>query len=249
LSHVLDGHILTALATDVKVSSVNDLGSALESTNWRVAIACIRSQFGGLNVVNVEKEKSLAELDIVRENAILFLQHGIMYRDFSESIRSGDSGRIEHCMVYFANWFQASRHANYVKETMMHLVACLRKLWSPEFRQYWLDHCLVIPSGSPSGFVADDELGEWIIRELKSLTSHNATPETMTHLRDVLGRLPIFFQDVRTNIMRATGATDYYQHSSQAHAVVDIRLVADQLLRDKVFTTVPGRCAVGDKED
>jgi hypothetical protein len=75
LSHVLDGHILTALATDVKVSSVNDLGSALESTNWRVAIARIRSQFGGLNVVNVEKEKSLAELDIVRENAILFLQH------------------------------------------------------------------------------------------------------------------------------------------------------------------------------
>jgi hypothetical protein len=239
-NHVLDGHILAALANTLGVEDVDKLEGALDC-DWRKAMRRTRSQVSGHTTVTRAREAEMSERDVLWENAVLFLQHGVMYRDFGEAVRYGHVGRIEHCLLYFTAWFQASRLANYAHETM-HLVACLKRIWSPGFAGHWREHCLVNPSGSTKGFMPDDQLGEYIIREIKDMIHHNASPETMSHLRHTLARLPMVFRDIRENMKRVTGATEYYQHSSHGDSAVDVKYVAGLLLRHKVFVRTAGRC-------
>jgi hypothetical protein len=57
--------------------------------------------------------------DITHENVVLFIQHGLMYRDFTNSMRSGDSGRVLHCLKFFTI---GSRSSNYLLETIPFIV-------------------------------------------------------------------------------------------------------------------------------
>lgn len=44
------------------------------------------------------KEETKRRRDLILENAVLFLQHGLMYLDFWIAMRAGDSGRLEFAM-------------------------------------------------------------------------------------------------------------------------------------------------------
>ena len=73
------------------------------------------------------------ERDLVRENALRLLNLGLLYLDFVDACRSGYSGRVEKCIQLFAIVFQGSAATNYAGECM-HIVACLKRVWKPEFR-------------------------------------------------------------------------------------------------------------------
>ena len=73
------------------------------------------------------------ERDLVRENALRLLNLGLLYLDFVDACRNGYSGRIEKYIQLFAMVFQGSAATNYAGECL-HLVACLKRVWKPEFR-------------------------------------------------------------------------------------------------------------------
>lgn len=79
------------------------------------------------------KAGTAVERDVVRENAILLVNLGLLYLDFVDACRGGYSGRVEKCIQCFAVIFQGSSAKNYAGECL-HLVACLKKIWKPEFR-------------------------------------------------------------------------------------------------------------------
>lgn len=80
------------------------------------------------------KEAIAAERDIIQENALRFLNLGLLYLDFVDACRGGYSGRVEKCIQSIAVIFQGtSSSKNYAGECL-HLVACLKKLWKPEFK-------------------------------------------------------------------------------------------------------------------
>ena len=58
---------------------------------------------------------------------------GLLYLDFIDACRGGYRARVEKCIECFALLFQGSIAKNHAAETM-HLVACLKKTWKPEFK-------------------------------------------------------------------------------------------------------------------
>src|SRR5579859_1971219 len=57
-------------------------------------------------------------------------------------MRHGNSSRLLVSLSFMTVWFQGSRQHRYATETL-HLTACLRKLWKLDYKQWWMDNCLV----------------------------------------------------------------------------------------------------------
>jgi hypothetical protein len=104
--------------------------------------------------------------DVVHEQHICFMQHGLTLRSFTTSCRQGDSGRVVAVLKYYCVWFQGSKQHNYAKETL-HLLACLKYYWSDEYKRFWMNTCLVNMSGKREGFLACDAVCEHCVREVK----------------------------------------------------------------------------------
>src|SRR5205814_402146 len=83
----------------------NELKEVLSGEyKWRKAISAMGKKFGDpLAVYKLRADDG--ERDLVYENAILFLQHGLLYRRFSRALKTGDSGVVMHCLKYFTLWF------------------------------------------------------------------------------------------------------------------------------------------------
>ena len=125
------------------------------------------------------------------ENTILFLQHGLILRNLHHAMANSDVRRLLMSFRHTTCWFQSSRQYNYAQETI-HLTACLEKIWSPEFKDFMLNQCLVNVTGKPDGFYATDLLNEHIVREVKKMMVHNATPKTDRFLRETISPQVMF---------------------------------------------------------
>src|SRR5436309_10489329 len=100
LDHLLDGHILAAVATELGAKDWDELQSKLKGHNWRKLIQRVESKFSNNLLVSEWREESMDKRDLVYENAVLFLQHGVLYRRFTEALKSGDSGWVVHCLKH-----------------------------------------------------------------------------------------------------------------------------------------------------
>jgi hypothetical protein len=238
-SAVLEAHILAVVGTQLRVSSVHALCKALEEKNWHNTIRKLKKKYSDLTMVGQGRQEG-AERDVVHENAVLFLQHGLMYRDFCIAIRRGDSGRVRHCLQFFTTWFQATTLYNYANETI-HMLACFAKAWKEDVTMFWEDHCLVNPSGSPTGWMPDDEFGEQMVKAVKEMVVYNNTPATDRYLREVHSRQTMVTRAARKHLAEETGATDYYQHSSNVDTWFEVMNVANILLHEQVFVKKAGR--------
>jgi hypothetical protein len=238
-NHVFDGHVLAIVATKLGASSCTELCKALEMRKWLETFETTKNQLTDLNYI--DELRTSDERDVVYENAILFLQHGLIYRDFCNAMRYGDSGRIKNCITFFMLWFQGSRFSNYAGE-LLHLVACLNHIWNPDMREHWLRNILVNFSGSKKGFMPVDLLGEIVVREVKSWqTASTVTGAGGEYLRTVMAPQVLLCSRIRDAISCEIGARRHYKHSSSVSAWFDIRTVADTLLKCRVITFTPNR--------
>src|SRR6202022_4990552 len=89
------------------------------TTNWRKASKEVETLLSHLSHVGQWRKQPESERDLAFENAVLFIQHAMMYRDLSEAIRSGDSGRIEHCLQFLTFWYQAWDENNYARKKLL----------------------------------------------------------------------------------------------------------------------------------
>jgi hypothetical protein len=127
---VLDAHILALYGSYYNAPDCETLWSIPALHNWRKPIFQLSPLVHDTTHVRTLRDAAETDRDLLRENTILFLQHGLMYREFSNAIDNGDPGVIEHCLSYFAVWLHSTGKFNYSVESA-HLVACLRKIWSP----------------------------------------------------------------------------------------------------------------------
>jgi hypothetical protein len=194
-----------------------------------------------------QRTNPLLDRDAVFENRTLLLQHGLVLRNYLLAMRHGDSGLVRISLKLFTIWFQATRKHNYAQETI-HLTACLERIWSPEMREFWMDNCLINPSGKPTGFQACDFFGEWVVREIKSMMPHNYDPKNARYLQETLAYLITTFRSVRNKIMKETGAQTYGQHSHTVTSAVDISIIAERLLNEHVNSFRAGRTGATESE-
>ena len=144
-----DKHIDPFKPSDLRAKARSDVEQevasaiAAEKAAWenRKAQDCaVGITTTGLTLRNWKKkqanrvEKALAKRrDIIYKNALILLNIGLLYLDFADACREEYSARIEKCIRCFAVVFLGSYAKNYAGE-MLHLTACLKKLWNPEFK-------------------------------------------------------------------------------------------------------------------
>lgn len=61
------------------------------------------------------------------------LSYGLLYLDFAEARQNRYSDRVEKRIACFAIIYQGTHHSNYSTE-MLHMVACLEKLWKKDVK-------------------------------------------------------------------------------------------------------------------
>lgn len=244
LDHLLEGHILAAVATDLGAEDWDTLQIKLKGHNWRKLIQRVETKFSNSLLVSEWREENAYKRDFVHENAVLFLQHGLVYRRFAEALISGDSGWVQHCLKHFCIWLNNSDKKTSLplyRSELIHIMACLTHAFSPNAKNHWLNHCLVNISGSPTGFRAVDLFGEYIVREMKRRLRHPLNPENDIFHRTVYAPQVMTAKMVRQHIYDDVGAVQHYQHSSTVRADLEIRNITEALLREGVFKKVSGR--------
>ena len=243
LEHLSDAHILAAIATAWGITKIDHLRENLRHANWRKLMDRMAEKFSNFDMVQGLREQADEERDLIHENAVLFLQHTLIYRRFTEAQSTGDSGYVLFCLKVFTIWFLNTHKSvsfrSYRRESL-HLMACLKYIWSPEFIKFWMDNCLVNLSGKTTGFMACDLLCEHVVRECKAKLPKPGTPAMYEFFRDVSTREIMVSKDIRDHMIELAN-TFCYQHSSSVKADGDVFLAAQKLLDERVFTHTPGR--------
>jgi hypothetical protein len=188
----------------------------------------------------VSKMRKRSNRDVVEENVVLFLQQGLVFRNALLAMRQGDSGRVVNSLIYFTAWFQGSGKFNYASETLR-LVACLRKLWSDDLVEFWLDNCLINISGKREAFLACDMLNEYVVREVKAMMQPNVTPASDEYLRRNLSLLVMYFRELRRCFSDQLESNDKDFHSSKVNPWKDIEVIVNRMLKDGICTHTEGR--------
>lgn len=244
LDHVLDGHILAALGAELGAKDWEELLQKLKDKNWRKLIEKVESNFSKRTLVQKWREGDMETRDLVHENAVLFFQHVLIYRGFNEALKTGDSGRVVQYLKHFTIWLQNNDKKTMLplyRNELINITACLNHAFSPAAKEHWMNQCLVNLSGSPTGFRPCDLLGEYVIREMKQGLRHMLNADNAAFHREVYAPQVMIAKEVRDHIYKVSGAVEHYQHSSTVKADMDVRIITEALLRERVFTWTPGR--------
>ena len=179
---------MAALATDLGAEDWEEFQRKLKEQNWRKMIARIEAKFSNTLLISSWRDEETDKRDLVHENAVLFLQHGLMYRRFTEALKTGDSGWVVRCLKHFTIWLNNDDKRTSLplyRAELINMMACLIHAFSPAAKNHWMHNCMVNLSGSPTGFRACDQVGEFIIREMKRRLRHMLTLENDRYHRRV----------------------------------------------------------------
>jgi len=189
-----------------------------------------------------EKFRTEPKRDLIHENVNLFIQHGLVLRNFDIAISDGDIGRALVSLSFFTIWFQNSNKHLYAAE-MLRLTACIRKVWSPDLAEFYKQNCIINVSGKKGGFMPDDKLNEFIVGQVKATEYAHASSEATEFQHDVRALLTMHFLDLRESFTNQLGVKLSDFHKKEVDKTADVRTVANRLLEMCAFKPENGRGA------
>jgi hypothetical protein len=244
-THVFDAHVLAAYAHQVGINDWDALIRHVQTRNWRKVIHSIQKQYWDPEMILKWRDEDYR--DVMHENAVLYLQHGWIYRTFSDALDSGDIGTVEECLMFITQWFHGTKKVNYTYESL-HIISCFSRLWSPELREHYRNNCLLNISGKARGFEPIDKINEYLVREFQDVIHHNGTPATNKLAREVNARILMLQKTVRDNVYQSSGATYSSNHSTRVNALKCVKTVFQKLVAWDVFKRNPDRDTTGRSE-
>ncbi|CAA7269639.1 unnamed protein product [Cyclocybe aegerita] len=156
------------------VSKKASLKECLEDLTWaqlELYSTEILKKFGSADIVSELRQKrkqAAAKLttetpvhdgDMVFENAVLFFRDALLSREFTDAVKSGDSGRVLLVLKTWALSFRGSGQTKYAHE-MLHLIHNLTHVWPREIRNIVLNNWLISPTGNPNSWIEVDLMQE-----------------------------------------------------------------------------------------
>jgi hypothetical protein len=192
------------------------------------------------------KKKAMAEAemrkrDICFENALLLMVQALLYTDYHDALRSGDTGRLEHSSDILCVMFQGLSKLKNYRALSLDFKACRVKEWTDEMRELWLLNSVVNLSGGKRKYLAIDEFNEWIVRSVKDLYNASGTIQSTKFTCEVISPNVIPLHHARHNVLRTSGAPTYGYKHTKPDDKRDIKAIVAQLLEEKVFRYTPGR--------
>jgi hypothetical protein len=193
LRHVTDALIIVAVMAHIKAGSVEEIRTPMTSSDWCAIITeVIKKWIPPTSVHFNRKEKTIEERDTLLENAVLLLQHGLIYRALGVAVAQGDSGRIVKQLQMLTIMFHGGQQSNYVIESLEWSAGML-KTWSDDLKQVWLNHCVVNLSGREGKWIEMDRFHEQLVCYIKQVYNPWGTPASDRFQREVIARLMMIF--------------------------------------------------------
>ncbi|KZT69353.1 hypothetical protein DAEQUDRAFT_646439, partial [Daedalea quercina L-15889] len=191
-----------------------------------------------------ENTVPLTQGDMVFENACLFLRDALLLREFTDAIKSGDSGRIIIILKVFALSFRGSGHTKYAQEALF-VIHNLEYIWPKPFRTIMTNNWLVNTTGQPNHWYPVDLLQEHNIFWTKTIYSAQGSGASWDWLEMISPCINVL-RTVVTSINEALGSKQ-----GTKHATPDLTRDLEELQRTLAATDVyrihPGRVIDGEK--
>jgi hypothetical protein len=240
---VLDGYIIAFIAEFCHFGNVKELLIGLEHIppeTMARALEELNTIIGDHSLVTRMRQKQPTERDMQYEDLLLFIQTGLILRSFGKAMRIGDSGMVIECLSYFTIWYQGSGQTRYAAETI-HWMACIKKLWSPQMKQFWMENAMVNPSGKKEGWMSCDYLGEFIVGQVKKAMHQNSNAPNEKFVFDDVSPLTLHFLNLRRQMMQECDVPYSTSHSTKVETHFDVEQIASYVLKEGFIKFVPGR--------
>jgi hypothetical protein len=190
---------------------------------------------------NARKEAEFGKRDIVFENAILLMQQALLYEDYYDAMRCGDTGRLERSSDMLCVMFQGVTKLKNYRHLSLDFKASRAKEWTEEMRELWLLNCVVNLSGKDGKFLAIDEFNEWIVRAVKDVYNASGTLQSTNLTVNIVSPNVIPLHHASRNVLESSGAPTYGYKHARVDDTRDIKAIVSQLMDEKVFCYTPGR--------
>ncbi|EPS92574.1 hypothetical protein FOMPIDRAFT_1056740 [Fomitopsis schrenkii] len=176
--------------------------------------------------------------DMVFENAVLFIRDALLMRLLTDTIKTGDSGRLALLLKPLALFYRGTGRSNYAQE-LLYLIHNLTNVWPEPLRKIIMNNWLVNPTGKANSWVEVDLMQEhlnfWIKTVYKAHGS-NRSWEWLVMISpciDVLRRLASYMNP-------SLGALQGTKHAATS-LDKDIRQLVSSLRSHRVYEFQPGR--------
>jgi len=182
LSHVMDVLIIVAFMAHIKVRSVEELRTRMTSLDWRATITeVVKKWIPPTSVHFNHKEKTIEERDALLENAVLLLQHGLIYRALGKAVAQGDSGTIVKQLRMLMKMFHGRQQSKYTIESLEWSLE-----WSNDLKRVWLNYCVVNLSGREGKWIEMDQFNEQLVCYIKDVYNLRESPASDQFQREII---------------------------------------------------------------
>ncbi|KAH9015410.1 hypothetical protein EDB84DRAFT_1671051 [Lactarius hengduanensis] len=182
--------------------------------------------------------------DMIFENAVLFLRDGLILREFSDAIKSGDSGRVLLVLKLWAFGFRGSGRSKYAYE-VLHLLHNVTHVWPEPVVRIVLNNWLVNPTGKANSFVELDLMQEHLNYWIKTYYQAHGSGASWEWLATISPCIEIL-RRLATEVNSTLGSKQGNRHAS-ADLTKDIKILMDSLKQNDIYEEVLGR-TLGDDE-
>ncbi|KAJ7038344.1 hypothetical protein C8F04DRAFT_1256355 [Mycena alexandri] len=170
--------------------------------------------------------------DQIFENSCLLLRDVLISREFTDSIKAGDSGRIVLVLKVLALSFRGNGRSKYAYE-MLHLIHNLTHVWPKPLRNIILNNWLVNPTGNPFSWVEVDLMQEHMNFWIKTIYQAHGSAASWEWLAMVAPCVTAL-RHLSTSITRILGSDQGTKHEP-ADLTADIKLLMKSLAEHDVY--------------
>lgn len=178
--------------------------------------------------------------DLVRENAMLCMQHLAIARLFQEGIRRGDTGVVEGMLDILTLFFHGTNNTKYAAEFLLQNIN-RKVLWTPFYRQVWLDNSLVNISGRANCWLSLDEVCEITVDQLKNDYNLRGSWQSRSFHLNVVSPNIHLLQIIKDRVMKSSCASTGGLKKGIVSISKDVSVLCKVLVEDGVFILTPGR--------
>ena len=248
---VISCHIIAATLAMLKMESVDDTPSAdaihnphslwMESAELRKSVVERICQAVVNSYVDISFTSSNCNdaTDKVKHYGKQLLAIGCLYLEFSDAIREGDGQRVLRCWRYLLPLFLGSHRTNYSCEVLNMLFQQSYGL-SPRLSSELIWSRFINVHGRPGKNIPADlqmeHLNRLVKQSIKTL-GPNKTEKAITRIGRAIGTVAPVLQvfDQENSVAKPSGAHHIAGYER------DRNIIVSELIKSKVFTTIPGR--------
>ncbi|KAK7676620.1 hypothetical protein QCA50_020434 [Cerrena zonata] len=181
--------------------------------------------------------------DMVFENAILFLRDAFLLREFTDAIKSGDSGRVRIMLKVLALGYRGMGRTKYAYETL-NLLHNLTYIWPTPLRNIMMKNWLLNPTGRHNAWVPVDLVQEHFIfwtKVIYSAQGSNASWEWLANITPCINTL----RQLATQLNSTLGSKQGTKHHTPG-LENDVREIVKSLRTHRVYQRELGRTIESD---